>query len=300
MALLKILKTLEKSQEKTAVALGIFNGVHSAHQQIINTTVSHRRLSNLMPTVFTFNANSVFPNKLDAKVILTDKIKLEVLHRHGIEQVYMTKFEDVRGLTPREFFEKIIVDKLNAKALFCGYNYTFGKDAKGTTDELMDFCDEYGIELEIANPYKKNGVLVSSTVIRECLREEGNMKFVNELLGYTYFIKTPVVHGLKLGRTIGFPTINQTFDDNQVIPKFGVYRTVLYIGDEIYKGLTNVGVKPTIDGERKPLAETYIIGLNRDLYGELVVVAFLERLRDEEKFNNLEELKDAIKADLQR
>lgn len=295
---MKINRTIKhESEGDTAVALGFFDGVHVAHQKIINTTISYRRTKRLIPTVLTFQIDTSIPHKRNVKYILSDQSKLDIFERHGVEQVYIPPFSELSELSSTEFFNEILLKRLKAKVIVCGYDYTFGKDATGNTDELMDLCVQNNIELVIANPTKANNMIVSSTAIRQSL-ENGNLKLANDLLGYNYFIKGVVCHGNHLGRALGFPTANIEFADNQIIPKFGVYRTIVYIGAKIYRGLTNVGVKPTIEGERKPLAETFILGLDEDLYGQVITLSFSSMIREEKKFESIEELKKQMQEDL--
>ncbi len=295
---MKINQTIEQESEgNTAVALGFFDGVHLAHQKIINTTVSYRKTSDLIPTVFTFKMDSTIPNKRNVQFILSDQSKLEVFERHGVEQVYIPPFSELVELSSTEFFYEVLIKKLKAKVIVCGFDYTYGKGATGNTDELMELCIQNKIELIVMNPMKADNMIVSSTAIRQGL-EAGNIKLVNRLLGASYFIKGTVSHGNHLGKKLGFPTANIAFEKDQIVPKFGVYSTVVYIGSKIYRGLTNVGVKPTIEGERAPLAETYIVGLNEDIYGQVVALSFVSMIRDEKKFDSIDALKRAMQEDL--
>jgi len=291
-----IYRELKESQHETTVALGYFDGVHMAHQKVIKKMIE-QIIYQLFPTVLTFKADVEFPNKKGLKTILSDRAKLDMFTKLAVMQTYIIPFSEVINLSPNEFFYKILVEKLKAKAIVCGYDYTFGKNAMGDTDLLSELCEKNKIRLIVVNPCLKNGELISATQIREYI-SSGEIKLANELLGYTYYINGEVVHGNNLGKTLGFPTANMEFEEVQVVPKFGVYETNTFINRKIYKSITNVGVKPTIKGERKPLAETHIIGLDREIYGEEITVSFTRMIRPEQKFESIEKLKQAIAQDI--
>lgn len=296
---MQVLKKMHESIENTAVALGLFDGVHIAHQQVLNTVVAFKHSENLIPTVMTFSLDfSYLPNnKKNMKLIFPDKIKFEIFERQGIERVYSPKFNEFSDMPANIFFQEFLVNRLHAKVIVCGYDYTFGKDAAGSTDDLSELCLKAGIELIIINPYKKNGKLVCSSKIREYLLD-GDMEKTFDFLGGSYFIKGEVIKGLQNGHKLGFPTINQAFSKNQIIPKFGVYKTITYIDDDIYSSVTNVGIHPSIDNLNIPLAETHILGCDQDLYGKIVTVTFVKFIRAEQVFISREQLIDAIKDDI--
>lgn len=296
---MKINRTIkEQSEGYTAVALGFFDGVHLAHQKIIQTTVKFRKTRRLIPTVFTFKIDTSIPNKRNVKYILSDESKIEIFKKHGVEQVYIPPFSELADISSTDFFYEVLLKKFKAKVIICGYDYTYGKGAKGSIDELMELCVQNNIELVVVNPMQADNVIVSSSLIRDFL-VNGELKRANTLLGYNYFIKGVVCYGNQLGRTIGFPTANISLDENQIIPKYGVYRTIVYVDDRVFLGLTNVGVKPTIKGERSPIAETYILGLDENLYGKTLTLSFSSMIREEKKFDSIDELKKALEQDLE-
>ena len=297
---MEIFKTFEKSDAGTAVALGYFDGVHLAHMKVINQTVAISKSMKLVPTVLCFSIDIEVPNKVGIKNITTQDNKISIMERYNIKRVYIPKFSEIAHIDPVDFFEQIIVAKLNAKVLVCGYDYTFGKGGKGDTDLLINLCEKHNIELHTINPLQKNGKIVSSTKIRKYIFE-GRMKECNDMLGYVFFIRAEVCKGNQIGHTIGYPTINQMFEKDQIIPKYGVYHSTIYVDNKIFKGVTNVGVKPTFAGENPVCAETHIVGIdNIDLYGKIVVVAFNEYIRCEKKFANVDELQKAIKDDIDK
>lgn len=295
---MRVIRFYEKLNEETAVALGFFDGVHLAHRKVIEPVISAKS-KGFTPMVMTFetDSQSEIKGKSGLKCIQTDRQKLFELEKIGAEIVYMAEFLQIAKLEAAEFIEEVLIKQFNVKLISCGYDYRFGNGAKGDVTLLKELCDKHGIELVVVPQCKIEGETISSSAIREYL-QNGEIEKANHLLGYNYNTYTEVVHGRHLGNTLGFPTINQEFSPNQIVPKYGVYRTSTYIGGAEYRSITNVGVKPTIDGERLPLAETYIIGTDEDLYGELLRVDYHEMLREERRFSSIDELKKAIEADV--
>lgn len=298
MSLLNTYKTIKKiSESKTVIALGLFDGVHRGHRKVISTAV---RISNEMeatPAVFTFLTDKDCPDKKAGQgMISTISIKAEQYERLGVEAVFMPEFSDIKGYDAKSFVKDILVNKLNAVHIVCGYDFRFGVGAKADGSILRQIAQEYGCGVTVVPQEKTDdGKPISSTAIRKFLNS-GDIKSANELLGYNYSIDFVVKTGRRLGSRLGFPTINQEYPKNALIPHFGVYATVANVYGKNYPAVTDVGVKPTVGGVKNPLAETYIIGVNDNFYGKKVKVSFIEFLRDEKKFNSIEELKRQIEA----
>lgn len=287
------------ASDNTAVALGIFDGIHRGHQDLIKRAVSFED-EGLFPAVCTFNTNTVTTKgngKLD--MLISDELKAEKLEELGIKYIYSPQFSDVRELTAEMFVKKILVEKMNAKVAVCGNNYKFGKGAFSGPRELEKLCAEYGIRTVIVPFTIYNRQPISSTEIRRLIKE-GSIDMANYLLGYDFHFRIEVVHGNALGKTLDFPTINQKFGSSHVVPRFGVYASQTKIGDRIYSSITNVGIKPTIGGESSPLAETYIIDYSGDLYGQRVTVYLKKFIRAEQKFNGIDDLKNHLEIDLKK
>lgn len=283
---------------RKAVALGLFDGVHLGHREVIEAACRQRK-NGLETAVFTFLPESVLRKKnggqgyiytlREKNILLTEDI--------GIEEVYSPAFDELCTLTGEEFAERILSERMGAEVVCCGGDFRFGRNASCGVKELIDFGKRYGFGVEVVESVKLYGERVSSSRIRELLLAGETVK-AGELLGYPYFISAPVEDGNHIGRTIDFPTINQDFSDGQLVPKFGVYSTFTSVGGKVLPSVTNVGVKPTIEGLRRPLAETHIIGYNGDLYGKNVDVCFKSFIRPEVKFGSLDELKAQIKKDI--
>lgn len=274
--------------EKTAVALGIFDGLHHGHRAVLSEALSRES-----PAVFTFRTESIKrKHGKPFEYIFTNSYKLELLAGMGIKYVYSPDFDDVRSMSGEEFVNEILVKKMNAGLVICGENFRFGKAAQCGAGELLQFGIKYGFEVKIIS---LDGF--SSEKYRSLLRE-GN---VEELYknNDAYILSAEVITGNKLGRTLDFPTINQNFAPGQLVPRFGVYYTTTLVGGHNYPSVTNVGVKPTVEDNIKPLAETHILGFSGDLYGRCVDVAFRRFIRGEMKFSSVDELKKQIAADVE-
>lgn len=290
MKLIKSLNELDISGE-TAVALGFFDGVHRAHTAVLKGTEGR------LPVVaFTFSTLDIdAPNK-KAKLILTENQRAERLFKCGADFVLMPKFSEIFAISCEDFFNGILLEKLHTKVISCGYDYTFGAGAAGNAETLMQLCEKSGVKLNIAPKMSEDGEPISSSRIR-LLLQNGEIKKANEMLGFPYYTSGKVVYGRQLGGKIGFPTINQELSFECVELRRGVYKTTAEIGGRIYKSMTNIGVKPTVEGERPPSAESHIFDYSGDLYGQTVKISYLDFVRDEKKFSSIDELKAQIALD---
>ncbi len=296
---MKIENKLLDLQENTSVALGVFDGVHIGHQAVIGEAVNGRE-NGLVPVVFTFDLNHERPtHKKGQETLLTPRLKEQKIAELGAELMLNIPFEEVRTLSPEAFVEQILFHRLRAKQVVCGFDFRFGRDAAGDSALLERLGEALGIRVVVVPPMLDRGEPVSSTRIRHYLRE-GNISAANRLLGYEYCYDMTVVDGLKNGRKMGIPTINQEFAPGYLIPKFGVYASRVLLDGKEYLGMTNIGVKPTIAGNRNPLSETFIIGVDRNLYGQNIRVSLFQYLREERKFSGLAELSTTVKGDIDR
>ena len=281
--------------------MGLFDGVHRGHSAVIRYAVDiANKAPGVEPAVFTFETDTVTSKgKNGVRYLLSSEVKREMIEAMGVKYIYSPDFMDFRDLSAEEFVDTVLQKKLKAEYVICGEDFRFGKGASGNADMLKRLCDKRGIKVCIVPPVadEKMGQKISSTMIRELI-EEGKIQEANELLGYSYCMKLPVAYGHQIGRTLDFPTINQYLDKNQVIPKFGVYASEAEFDGKIYKGVTNIGIKPTVANTDVPLAETYIIGFEGDLYGEMVKVSLIKFIRPERKFDGLDELKRQIAYDV--
>lgn len=213
----------------------------------------------------------------------------------GVDLAYIYDFAELRDRTPEAFVKDVLIDTLGAKAAFAGYNYRFGKQASGDADALLRLCQAAGIHCGITERVDALGESVSSTRIRRLLGS-GDVETANALLTYPYALRAPVLHGKALGRTLGLPTVNQSFGD-RLVPAHGIYYTKTEIDGKEYLSVTNIGVRPTVEQTDRVNAETHILDFDGDLYGKTVTVRFYKKGRDEAEFADVAALKTAVEND---
>lgn len=281
-----------------ALSIGMFDGVHFGHQSIINQLNTIAKDKNLESAILTFwpHPRIIFNPEDDLKLLNTIEEKTYFLEKHGIQRSFLQEFDvDFRNLTGEEFVKKILVEKLNVKYLIIGHDHTFGKNKSGDFALLKKMAPELGFEvhqLEAVNFHEKN---ISSTQIRNAL-SAGNIKEANEMLGYVYSVSGKVIHGQKIGRTIGYPTANIEVDSLKILPKKGAYIVEVFVKNQHLKGMLSVGTNPTVEGKNITV-EVYILDFNENIYGEEISVNFREFLHEEIKFESLEKLIERLDED---
>lgn len=279
---------------KTAVALGFFDGLHTAHMSVLENAAGCKN-DGLLPCVLLFDEHPVHALKgADVGLLLQDSKRDEILASMGLVEVCKI-FNDIKDMSPEQFFDNILVNELDAAVVCCGYNYHFGKNGAGNTETLKRLCEKYGIKAVVSEEVTADGDPVSSTRIRNLIRT-GEIQKANELLGRKFGFSSEVFVGDQRGRLNGKPTINQYIPDGLVVPAFGVYASEVYINGETYIGMTNIGSRPTF-GEGSVRSETYILDYSGDLYGKVIEIALLDYVRPEMKFCTIEALYDQIKKD---
>lgn len=286
-----------KDINKSVVTIGNFDGPHKGHQVLISNAIEYAKLKDVKSVVFTFeNHPANYFKKYEVKNIVPNDEKIKRLKALGVDYVINIPFDDfMTKISAYDFVKDILVSKLNAQKIVVGYDFNFGRNKEGNTSVLRELSSKFGFELEIVRPIKINGVRVSSTLIRDLIIQ-GKVCEVSDYLGYSYELSGKVIHSKKLGRTIGFPTANIEINKDVVIPKGGIYATKVHIDDEIFYGATNIGYNPTVNGQRLSI-ETNILDFDRDIYGKVIKLEFLERTRDEKKFLSIEELKNQLEKD---
>ncbi len=286
-----------KRINSTVVALGNFDGVHKGHQELIKKTIDTAKIAGLSPAVFTFSnhpKNLLESSKI--KNIITFSEKVDILEKLGVEYMFNLSFDsEIQKLSPEDFIQHLLLDKLKMKEAYCGFNYRFGSGAIGTPEILMQKGIEKGFKLHLMEPYMIDGVLVSSTLIRKFI-EEGKVEECNKYMGRNYSVNGEVVVGNRLGKKIGFPTSNLSVDKSMVTPPNGVYTTRCVYKGISYNSITNLGEKPTVGNGEKNI-ETHIFDFDKELYGKEIKVEFIIKTRDEIKFDSLEKLSEQIRKD---
>ena len=286
---------IDLNGKKTAVALGNFDGLHKGHVAVINEAVKQKH-NGLFPCILTFDSHPQKTLKGSApKKIMTRSLCEKTTAELGCSTIRLS-FEEVRNMAPEEFFYEILVKKLNAGFVSCGFNYSFGKNGAGTAETLMNLCKKESIGFECAGEVMYGGNAVSSTRIRQAI-ENGDTENANEMLGRYFAYDFEVVYGDRIGaKLLGFPTINQLFPDWHVVPKNGVYASATEVDGKLYPSMTNIGKRPTVNGDQLR-SETCIIGFSGDLYGAHPEVKLIKMIREEKKFPSLEALSAQLKDD---
>lgn len=299
--MMKVLKHLEHMElkEGSAVALGTFDGLHIGHQAVINHTVRMAAEKNLQSVVFTFSNLPRHFNKglyQEERILCIDD-KIELFEQLGVDVLVIVPFNSkVQGMS-REAFLEYLLKSLNMKSLTVGYNFRFGLKAEGTAQWLLEQQEAFDFECKVVSAVVDQSDVVSSTRIREALRN-GDILLANELLGRHHYVSGVVHPGKQLGRTIGYPTANLKISPNMTLIKSGVYVTETIVDGRMYQSVTNVGFNPTFEQEDFNL-ETFIFDFDEVLYHKSIKVVFRNRIRDELKFGSVEELKDWIAKDVQ-
>lgn len=276
----------------TAVALGRFDGVHTAHRKVICAAAKEKGLS---PAVFTFCDN---PGKTSHALLSTEEEKQTLISACGIEILVNATFASVKDMSAEEFVRDVLCKNLGAKSIFCGYNYRFGKGAQADVTTLSTLCEKYGLTLTCVEELSNEDCTVSSTAIRNALFE-GDIPTATKLLGRHYTLSGNIIHGNAVGRTIETPTLNLDVDKDKLLPAFGVYATLAHIGSKTYKSVTNIGLKPTV-GADSPTVETFLLDASGDFYTENCIIELVAYLRKEEKFADLDALKAQIAKDIEK
>jgi riboflavin kinase/FMN adenylyltransferase len=290
-----------KSTKKTIVTIGTFDGVHLGHQKIINRLLELKKQNGGEIVLFTFEPHPrkvLFPEQRDLKLITTSEEKCELLEKFNVDNVLVYPFSTSFSQMPaRDYIFEILVKGLKTGTLVIGYDHRFGSNREGNLNMLKEL-EKLGIfEVEEISAQEIDQLNVSSTRIRKAI-DEGDIETANKFLGYNFFVSGIVVKGKQLGRTIGYPTANIfVADSNKLIPKIGVYSVYAIYKGKKYKGMLNVGINPTTDTDNKIKVEVNIFDFDKEIYGENLKVEFVRRIRDEKKFANLDELKDAIAND---
>jgi riboflavin kinase/FMN adenylyltransferase len=272
------------------VAIGCFDGLHLAHKAILETVLQGKE-EGLRPAVFTFDS----PHK-GMPLLMDTAQKLQRMESMGIEAVYLVPFASVKDVTAEDFVRTILAEQCGAKKVCCGYNFRFGKGGEGDVSSLRTLCAAQQIEVRVIEELDVLDQPVSSTRIRQLL-EQGNVEESCQLLGRPFSFALPVVHGRKLGRQIGVPTMNQSLPEGMVRPKNGVYVSKTMVDGILYDSVTNIGTKPTVGGESSVSAETWIRDFSGDLYGKTISVSLHHFLRPEQKFPSIEVLREQIAQD---
>ena len=285
----------------TVLTLGVFDGLHLGHQLIIRTVVERARAVGAVPTVITFDPHprAVLHPESAPPLLQTFDQKVEAFGMLGLEQTVLIRFtREFARVRAEDFLREVVRDRLQAREVYLGRGFAFGHNREGNIELLKKVCGRLGFHAEEVPEVRLRGQRISSSRIRGLLAE-GRVNLARRMLGRPYGVEGRVERGQARGRSLGFPTANLR-PVNRVIPRGGVYVTATLIEGEWRRSLTNIGTRPTFETATEPSVETYVINWSGDIYGDVVRVRFLYRLRDEKKFASMDELKSQIESDLKR
>jgi riboflavin kinase/FMN adenylyltransferase len=280
------------------LAIGNFDGIHLGHQKILQLLEEKAKNNALPSLVLTFSPHpeKILGEKI-VKMIQTLDQRVREIEKFGIEAVLVVPFDEkFSSFSGQDFIQKIVVNTLKAKEVIVGENFRFGKNREGDISLLQQSASRLDFRVYSIPPVVKDGLVVSSSLIRSSL-QEGKIETANDLLGRLYEIEGSVVKGKSRGKELGFPTANIA-TENEIIPP-GVFITTSWIDSKSFPSLTNVGNRPTFH-QKETIIESYIINLNKNLYGEKIRVNFIKKIREEMKFKTPDDLSQQIKNDLEK
>ena len=296
MTVFENLDNLPRKQQ--IVALGCFDGVHTGHMQVLNEMKKAAQALGVPTCVFAFDQppkNFFAPNSVP--VITPKKEKLELFRSLGIDTAVCVPFDEkITSITAESFVNDILIEGLRAAHVVCGYNYTFGQMAKGTPTLIKEMCEPLGIGVTVVGDFKKDGITVSSSLIRS-LVSDGQVEQACKYLGRPFFVTSTVIDGQHLARKLGFPTVNLIPHGSQLMPKYGVYVTAVLVDGQKKYGITNVGVRPTVNTHIL-CVESHLFDFEGDLYGKEITVEFLHFIRGETKFDSVDKMAEQIEKDI--
>ena len=284
---------------KNFITLGSFDGAHLGHRHLIYAIKDLAALHKMQSMVLVFDCppRVVMEGLPAGSVITSGKEKLALLRALKPGRIAQLNFEDVRGFTPRQFFD-ILLKKYKMGGLLAGPDFAFGKGREGHLGFLRKICAENSVIFMQADFVTQGGHKISSSLIRRALKE-GDVAAAARLLGRPYRLSGKIIKGQQLGRKLGFPTANIDVDPLKILPR-GVYAVRAYLGKEVFKSVCNIGIRPTISKNGLPSVEAHLLNFDRNIYGRVLAVDFIDKIRDEKRFNSLDELKAQISQDSAR
>lgn len=289
-----------KNIKSSIVTIGNFDGVHKGHQKVLTAAKDRAAKLKLPAVVYTFEPHPlkvIAPHK-SPPLLTTLEDKIRLIKASGMDYLVLAKFtKEFASQHPAEFVRDVLVNELKAREVWIGHDYAFGRGKCGTVEHLKEMGKSFGFHVQVIPAYKKRGVIVSSSKIREYIMD-GKVKEAEGFLARPYSISGKVIKGRNIGKHLGFPTANISVH-NEIIPKDGIYAVRVFLGNKTYKGAANIGFAPTFHNKKRAV-EAHIIGFNGNIYGRKLKIEFIKRLRGEKVFKNIHELAIQIKQDVEK
>lgn len=299
---MKVYHSLEEFEKiaNGVVTIGTFDGVHVGHQKIISSLdylAEERNGETIVLTLYPHPRMVLYPDDNDLKLITTMDERIELFERYGIDHLIIHPFtKEFSRLSATEFVRDILVNKMGTKTLVIGYDHRFGRHREGTFETLEEVAPLYNFDLIEIPEQDVNNIAVSSTKIRNALMA-GDITTANQYLGHDFELTGTVIHGDKVGKTLGYPTANLEIKDRyKLIPASGIYAVYVQVNDDLYKGMLYIGSRPTLNGTKQSI-EVNILDFDKDIYGKMITVALKYKVREDMKLNSIEELKLQIDKD---
>lgn len=301
MADLVYLEDVERDPD-SVVTVGTFDGVHKGHRVLMQTVLRKAKEREARSVIVTFDPHPrdiISPGEKGIKLLTTLQERCEILEDLGIDKMVVIPFDrDFSLLSSEEFVKDVIHEKIGVGEFVIGYDHHFGRNREGTIETIERLGQELGFDAYVVSRQEVGDKTVSSTAIRKALSDEGNVELATDLLGRYYMLNGTVIHGDKRGKKIGYPTANlKPEHPNKIIPKDGVYAVKVRVDTDWYKGMMNIGTRPTFEDEQKRTLEVHLFNFDQEIYGKAVQVRFVERIRDEQKFDGIEELIAQLESD---
>jgi riboflavin kinase/FMN adenylyltransferase len=288
-----------KSHCNPVATVGVFDGVHRGHLEIISRLSAVARQKNCESVIITFEPHPrlVLPHNAEIKLLQTLDEKLRRFELAGVDAVLVVPFDsEFARITPRDFIKNILVDQMKVSHVITGYDHFFGQNRQGDIDLLTEMGQQYDFTVDELPMVTVGSSAVSSSSVRRALLD-GDVMLASSLLGYTYEVTGEVVTGNKIGRNIGYPTANlKPNSKHKLIPGQGVYATLVKINDDVFKAMTNIGYRPTIDADHLTI-EANIFDFNQNIYGKEITLSFIDRIRNEKRFASLGDLQLQLASD---
>lgn len=283
-----------------AIAIGKFDGIHRGHQKLIDEIQSFKA-DGYKSAIFTFDPSpAAFFGDGSYRGLTTREEKRRIFAKLGIDVLFEYPLNrETASISPEDYIEEFLVKKMHAKCVVCGPDMSFGNRGAGNVEMLRAFGAKCGFEVRVCDKVKADGVEIGSSLIRKEV-EEGLMEKVAEHIGAPYSVTGIVAKGNQIGRTIGLPTVNLIPEADKLLPPFGVYKAIVSYNGKHYKGITNIGIKPTVTDSKQITVETNILDFDEDIYGKPIIVNLITFMRPERKFNSTEELRLQIESDIKR